>query len=161
MAYQHHPQAPAPGPASSKRGSGPVMGLVMGVTLAAMLGSGAWYLLRDRNEAEPVLTAAQIDTIPRLPDPMAPPAPVSDVRNAETVRGTLVLPESSRRALRPEELAGLSREQLRLARAELLARSDASRASGQRSSGAEPPLNTLSDVEAANLRLIEEAEKAR
>jgi hypothetical protein len=156
MAYQHHPQAPAPKPARSLAGAH-----AAGIALAlmAVIAGGAWYLLREGDEAPATMTVAQVDAGTPVAEPMAPPVPVGEARQSETIRGTLILPGSSERLIRAEELAGLSREQLQRARAEILARAAPAEASS-RVSGGEPAVK-LSEIEAANLRLIEQAEKAR
>jgi hypothetical protein len=160
MAYQHHPQAPAPQQVRPATVSRTIKGAVTGLLLVAAVSAGAWYLLRSPGEVRPVLTAVGVDTRPPPQEPMAPPAPIREARQSETVRGALVLPDAETRLLQASDLAGLSAEQLQRARTEILARNEVASAAGRRASEAEPGAR-LSEIEAANLRLIEQALKAR
>lgn len=147
MAYQRHPNLPAPD--GGRRGGGPLAArAAAGLVAGAALAIGGWYLLRGQGEAPPV-AAAQVEAGTQgQPAPeMAPPARVSEKRQSETVRAALIASVAGRRPLAAAELAQLSRAELREARADILAR---------RGGGTE-----LNAVAAANLRLIEEAERQR
>lgn len=157
MAYQHHPQAPTP---SRAKGASLATRAAFGLLVGAVIAGGAWYLLLGRFEAEPVLAASRLE--PDQPSPMADtrnePVRVSARRQGETVRGTLTLPESSNRLLNASDLASLTPEQLGAARSEILARHGGSADQRSLAGGEGTP---LSDIEAANLRLIDETAKAR
>ena len=133
----------------------------MAVGLLALAGitGGAWYLMRGESSAAPA-SAPRIDGPRANPAPLAEAEPValSGARQGEIVKGALIFPDSDRRLLTSGELAGLSREQLQRARAEIQARHHHLGIEYRLVGGAQAALN---EVETANLRLIEEAEKAR
>lgn len=147
MAYQHHPQA-SRRPRATPSGRGLAARAAIGFVAGGLVAGGLWFALAGPGEPSPPLAAAQVESVPARATPPPPSAEVSERRQSETVRGTLVMPSYRDRLLTASELNAMSPDQLQQARAEIQVRQ-----------GIAGP--GLSHIEAENARLIDAARQAR
>jgi len=189
--HSYHPPAPPPYHPAGRHGAAPagghtaqVVGLTLGaVLLLGALATGGYFLMRgDGTSRVPVAVTNQVVDPGARGTPSEPPARPIAGRPAATpdpapgpstpapaATGDLIFPDSDQRLLSRADLAGLTRQQLRIARNEIYARrgrrfrDPALREYFSRFGWYRPISDEvrLSQVEAANVRLLQMAENAR